>query len=235
MMVYLDRGHRLQIMQLTSEPIFIWLSQYAYQPWVIYPAVCTLFLMCSFGFPLPEEVVIISVGILAYMAGHPEQFPPPEPGLKGIGVTDAAIVTFLGVLISDLVVFLLGRKYGPKLMKFPLIKKLITPEAMKKIEHWTSKYGMWASGVFRFLPGVRFPGFWTCGMAGLPLWKFILVDGGAALLSVPTQVLLVSYYGESILVFIKKVKVIIFFIVLFIILLVGIRKFMHFRRVRVKG
>jgi membrane protein DedA with SNARE-associated domain len=148
---------------------------------------------------------------------------------------DAAIVTFLGVLLSDLVVFLLGRKYGPKLMRFPFIKKLITPESMERIERWTAKYGMWASGVFRFLPGARFPGFWTCGMAGLPVWKFILVDGGAALLSVPTQVLLVSYYGESILVFIKKVKVIILFIILFILLLVGIQKFLHFRKARING
>jgi membrane protein DedA with SNARE-associated domain len=219
-------------MQFTNEPIFIWLSQYAYQPWIIYPVVCTLFLMCSFGFPLPEEVIIISVGVLAYMAGHPDQFPPPEPGLTGIGVYDAAIVTFLGVILSDMVVFFLGRKYGPKLMRFKLIKNLITPAAMEKIERWTAKYGMWASGVFRFTPGLRFPGFWTCGMAGLPPWKFIIVDGGAALLSVPTQVMLVSYYGESILGFLKQLKVMVAVIILLILLLVGIRKFMHLRRIK---
>lgn len=222
-------------MQFTSEPIFIWLSQYAYQPWVIYPAVCMLFLMCSFGLPLPEEVVILSVGVLAYMAKHPDQFPPPISGLQGIGVIDASIVTFLGVLLGDIVVFVLGKKYGPKLMKFPLIRKLITPAAMEKIGHWTKKYGMWAAGVFRFLPGLRFPGFWTCGMGGLPAWKFILVDGGAALISVPTQVVLVYYYGEEILGFLKQVKVMVFSVVIFIGLLVAIQKFLHIRRAKAKG
>jgi membrane protein DedA with SNARE-associated domain len=186
--------------------------------------------MCSFGFPLPEEVIIISVGLLAYMARHPDQFPPPADGHTSISVLDAAIVTFLGVLIGDLIVFLLGRKYGPKLMRFPLIKNLITPAAMEKIEGWTAKYGIWAAGVFRFTPGLRFPGFWTCGMGGLPLWKFILVDGGAALLSVPTQVILVYYYGERILDFIAQIKVVLVVVGLFVLLVFGLRKFMHMRR-----
>jgi membrane protein DedA with SNARE-associated domain len=105
---------------------------------------------------------------------------------------------------------------------------------MKKIERWTAKYGIWASGVFRFTPGLRFPGFWTCGMGGLPLWKFALVDGAAALLSVPTQVILVYYYGERILDFIKQIKVIVLIVLILILLLVGIRKFMHLRREKAK-
>ncbi len=220
-------------MNIIHEPIFIWLSQYAYQPWVIYPAITLLFLLCSFGLPLPEEVVIISVGILAYMAQHPTQFPPP-PGvdhqIARIDIIEAAVITFLGVYLSDVLVYALGKKYGRRLMDFPLTKRLITPTAIEKIEKWIKKYGVLAAGFFRFTPGLRFPGFWTCGMGGLPLWKFLLVDGIAALISVPTQVILVANYGETILDFIKQVKVILFSLIIFGVFIYFLRRFMQSKK-----
>ena len=36
-------------------------------------------------------------------------------------------------------------------------------------------------------------------MMGVSAWRFLLVDGTAALLSVPTQVVLVSIYGKEII------------------------------------
>ena len=49
---------------------------------------------------------------------------------------------------------------------------------------------------------------------GVPLWKFVLIDGAAALISVPTQVLLVAYYGEVILSKIKEFKIAVGIIIL---------------------
>ena len=43
---------------------------------------------------------------------------------------------------------------------------------------------------------------------GISLWKFALVDGLAALVSVPTQVYLVATYGEVILAKIKEFKLV---------------------------
>jgi membrane protein DedA with SNARE-associated domain len=45
-------------------------------------------------------------------------------------------------------------------------------------------------------------------MMGIPFWKFTAIDGTAALLTVPTQVLLVSYYGGWMLEHFKVVKVV---------------------------
>ena len=39
----------------------------------------------------------------------------------------------------------------------------------------------------------------SCGLLGIPVWKFVLIDGLAALISVPTQVYFVATYGEVIL------------------------------------
>jgi membrane protein DedA with SNARE-associated domain len=186
----------------------------------------------AFGFPLPEEVTILSVGFLAYMAAHPELYPPPFLGASGINVYEAAVVCFLAVIFSDLVVYVLGRKYGPKLMKWKFIQRLITPEALKRIETWTTRYGIWAAAVFRFTPGLRFPGFWACGMGGLSPWRFLLADGGAALISVPTQVILVATFGEEIFGFLKQMKVVIFSVVAFVAFLYFVRRFLHMRKQR---
>lgn len=220
-------------MKLTDEKIFHWLFQYAYEPGIVYTLVSFIMLASAFGFPLPEEVTIISVGVLAFMAAHPADYPPPYPGAKGIPIYEAAFVCFLAVIMSDVIVYFLGRKYGPRLMKRKFIQRLITPGALEKIQGWTSRYGIWAAAVFRFTPGLRFPGFWTCGMAGLSPWKFLVADGGAALLSVPTQVILVAIYGEEILDFLKQMKVIVFSVLGFILLLVLLRRFFSYRKNKV--
>lgn len=217
-------------MNIANETVFKWLVGYAYEPGIVYTIVTLIMMASAFGFPLPEEVTILSVGILAYMASNPDAFPPPYAGARGIDVYEAAIVCFVAVIASDFVVYFLGKKYGPKLMKWKLIQRLITPNALSKIEKWTSKYGIWAAAAFRFTPGLRFPGFWTCGMAGLSPWKFFLADGGAALLSVPTQVILVATYGESIFGFLKQMKVVVFSLIGFFVLIYFLRRFFLGRR-----
>jgi len=43
----------------------------------------------------------------------------------------------------------------------------------------------------------------------VPIWKFLLIDGGAAFISVPTQVILVATYGEVIVSELKRFKLIV--------------------------
>ena len=219
-------------MDITNEIVFKWLVPYAYEPGIIYTIVSLIMIACAFGLPLPEEVTILSVGVLAYMASQPNDFPPPYPGARGIEVYEAAIVCLVAVVLSDMLVYFLGRKFGPQLKKWRITQRLLTPEALLKIEAWTVRYGMWAAAAFRFTPGLRFPGFWACGMAGLSPWRFLVADGGAALISVPTQIILVATYGESIFGYLKQMKVIIFSLIAFVLLFYFIRKFLMMRRKR---
>jgi membrane protein DedA with SNARE-associated domain len=85
-------------------------------------------------------------------------------------------------------------------------QKLINPKAYKKVKFWTQKYGSAAAGIFRFLPGLRFPGHMACGALGIPAWKFILIDGFLVLLTIPTQVYFIAHYGEEILIFMNRFK-----------------------------
>jgi len=188
--------------------IFHFLSQFAYQPLLVYGLVTLMLFASSFGLPIPEEVTILSVGFLAYAGSHPDQFPPPH-GANGepINVHTAAWVCFLGVLASDLLVYWLGRRYGNRMLETKFIKRILSDAVLLRTRNFAEKFGSLAAGVFRFTPALRFPGHFSCGMFGVPPWKFLTVDGLAALFSVPTQVYLIYYFGDQILTYLERFKI----------------------------
>jgi len=217
----------------SEDTIFQFLFQYAYSPIGVYLFVIVFMLLSGFGFPLPEEVVLLSCGIIAFMAHNPHIYPPPidSSGVaaQGVDMYVLAGVCFFAVILSDTVVYLLGKYHGTKIFRLLakiryfflsnskkqetsveiLFEKSIQSPVFIKINNLFEKYGALAVGVFRFTPGIRFPGHISCGMMGVPLWKFWLVDVLVALISVPTQVILVATFGEAIISSFKEFKLII--------------------------
>lgn len=186
------------------------LSQYAYSPWLVYGAICGFMLLSAFGLPIPEEVVLVSAGFVGYMSLNPATFPPPYPGAQSVNVYILSAVAFFAVMGADYLIYHLGRHFGPKLFKMRFFSRMVSDDALTKIQRWTKRYGYWAVFIFRFTPGVRFPGHLMCGAMGLSPWRFIGVDALAAGISVPTQVLLVSFYGEYILQYLSRFKIALF-------------------------
>lgn len=217
---------------INEHEIFIWLSQYAYQPGMVYMGVFIMMFASSVGLPLPEEITLISVGLIAYMGAHPELFPPPYYGAPVVDIYEAALVCFIAVLFSDILIFTLGRIFGRKILQMSFFKRLIKPDHMVKIEAWTKKFGVYAAAIFRFTPGVRFPGHIACGMLNFPIWKFILVDAFVAGISVPTQVIIVAKYGESILKTIKEFKIILFAVLVLAALIFYIWRYFKNRQIK---
>ncbi len=194
-------------------------ASYAYQPLLVYSFIILFMTASSFGLPIPEEMTLVSAGLVAYMARHPLDFPPPTPDAQGVNLTFLAILCFFTVLGSDLLVYFIGKFFGKKLMKTKFFNSKTGQKNFAKIDKAYKKYGYFAPGLFRFTPGVRFPGHMSCGLMGMPLRQFILVDGLAALVSVPTQVILVAFYGEIILSKFKEFKIIIFGIIASLVIL----------------
>lgn len=196
-------------MEFYDSWVFHLLSDYAYQPWTVYAVMVSMMFLSSVGLPIPEEVTLISVGIIAFMGANPDKFPPPYAGAPVVEVHTAAWVAFAAVFLSDSVIYFLGRFYGSKLITHPRTRRFFPESAMMKIKEWTQKYGVYAVGIFRFTPGIRFPGHLASGILCYPYWKFALVDIIAAGLSVPTQIYLLAHYGEPILVKIQEFKLIV--------------------------
>lgn len=203
-------------------------SEYAYQPTLVYTFIIVLMTASSFGLPIPEEMTLVSAGIVAYMAKNPDLFPPPYPGAEGVNLTFLTALCFFAVLGSDLLIYTLGRVFGQKLISTKFFHRTVGEKNFAKINKLFQKYGHWACGIFRFIPGVRFPGHMSCGLMGVPLWKFVLVDGLAALVSVPTQVLLVAIYGEIVLAKIKEFKLILLAIILALVSIWLLKRLYHF-------
>jgi len=199
-------------------------ANYAYEPTLVYTFIIAFMTASSFGLPIPEEMTLVSAGLVAYMANNPAKYPPPTPDAEGVNMTILCIVCFIAVIGSDLLIYSLGRLSGDRLKRTKIFKKLLPDEKFAKIDKPFQKYGYWASGIFRFTPGVRFPGHLSCGIMKVSVWKFLAVDGTAALLSVPTQVLLVAAYGEIILEKIAEFKVILGSVILCIIIFFLIKK-----------
>lgn len=187
--------------------VVAFLTAYAYEPVKVYGFIVLFMTASSFGLPIPEELTLVSAGIVAYMAGHPAKYPPPYPGAEGVNLIVLSIVCFVAVLGSDVLIYFLGKTFGRRIVQSKFFNKRISQERFNKINNVFNKYSHWACGLFRFTPGIRFPGHLSCGLMGVPLWKFILIDGAAALISVPTQVLLVAYYGEVIVSKFKEFKI----------------------------
>jgi membrane protein DedA with SNARE-associated domain len=197
-------------LSIFQEPIFQWLSQYAYQPELVYAALVGMMFMSAIGLPLPEEVTLVSIGVLAFMGANPQHFPPPFEGAPVVNVHTAAIVAVFAVFGSDFLIYMVGKIWGRRVLNTAFMKRIISPEMMNRVEAWTKKYGAYACGIFRFTPGIRFPGHLACGMMHFPIWKFALIDGIAVMVSVPTQIYLLAIYGEPIIKRLHQFKMVLF-------------------------
>ncbi len=177
----------------------------AYMPWAVYGAICGFMILSAFGLPLPEEVILVSAGFIGHMALFPAT-PHPE-GAQVVNVHVLAAVAFCSVMGSDYLIYFLGKRFGPKLFETKWFGRMVSVDRLTKVRGWMQKYGYWPVIVFRFTPGVRFPGHLMCGAMGLSPWKFLAVDALAAGISVPTQIYFVSYYGKEILHYFKTAKI----------------------------
>lgn len=199
------------------------LTEASNRPWLVYTIVFVAMYASSFGLPVPEEVTLLTIGFIAHMSRNPQLYPGTLYAGEGIRISSAAIICLIAVISSDILVYSLGRYCGPSILKIRYVAKILTEERMRKVRTWTSNYGAWAAGAFRFMPGIRFPGHLACGLLHVPFRKFIAIDGIAAAISVPTQVLLVGYYGREIIHVIKTYQP-------WIIAALAIGVLIHFRK-----
>lgn len=182
-------------------------AQYAHSPAISYSLFMLIMFLSSFGLPIPEEVAILALGLIVYMGHHPDLFPPAAGvALQPLNLYTAMAFSMFAVMFSDSTVYFLGKKFGDSPILHKLFRKFLGEKSLEKCRNMVHKYRYFVPAVFRFTPGLRFPGHLTCGMMGIKPITFLLSDGIVALLSVPTQVYLFATYGEEILAVIKKIK-----------------------------
>ena len=155
-----------------------------------YIAVFCVLIACGLGIPIPEDIAIVAGGVICGLSvGTP----------YAVNVNYMVIVALLGVLMGDGIIFSLGRYLGPRVTRLPGLKHIITPENYAKIQEKAHKHGDKILFVARFLPGLRAPIFIISGISHrVSLLKFVIMDGGAALISVPALVYLGYFFANDI-------------------------------------
>ncbi len=156
------------------------LSFYGPTPYLV---VLAILLACGFGLPLPEDITLFAAGLLTYY------------GVTKIGPMIA--ICLLGVLLGDTIVFWLGYHYGRKLTKRWFFHKILPDERLNYVSKQLNTKGTRLIFAARFMPGLRSPFFFSAGALHVPFRVFLFYDGLAALISVPTIIGAVYYFGDE--------------------------------------
>jgi len=77
-----------------------------------YLAVFVMLLICGFGVPVPEDVTLVTGGVIA--------------GLGHADVNTMFAVGMAGVMVGDGLMFTLGRLYGERISKLPGFPKMLS-------------------------------------------------------------------------------------------------------------
>ncbi len=136
-----------------------------------YQGVFFALLAAGFGFPIPEELPVLTAGI---MVGH------EGTTLRWYYML---LVVMAGVVIGDGVLYGAGRIWGRRLLNLGFIRRNFVPvEKQEKIEKNFAERGIWVLLGARLLPGIRAPVFIMAGVLRVPLGRFLLAD---ALYAIP--------------------------------------------------
>jgi membrane protein DedA with SNARE-associated domain len=152
--------------------------------------------LCGFGLPLPEDIILVAGGVLAWRAS-----PLDAATLQGMlhdeGLISMVAVGLAGIVGGDFIIFWAGRRFGHRVADFRPLRRVVTPEKLERVEKLMRRRGNVVVVLARYLPGIRAPTYFTAGHARMPVWKFLLMDGAAALISAPLWVCIGFYFGSD--------------------------------------
>jgi membrane protein DedA with SNARE-associated domain len=136
-----------------------------------YVGIFVVLLLGSLGVPIPEEMPIIAAAVLSH---------------QGIVRWWLVLpVCLLGVLSGDMVLYWVGRHWGAEVLKWRLVRLILSSAREQWLKAAYRRHALKTVVTARHVIGLRAAAFLTAGSAGVPFWKFVVADAGAALFGVP--------------------------------------------------
>jgi len=200
-----------------SDLFINFISTFSDLDWLILFLPFLILIFCGLGLPVPEDIVLIFLGFLVY---------------SGYGnIFFAVFLGYFGIIIGDSIIFIAGKRYGIKILKFRLFSRVITKGRLKKAKQFIVNHGKKTIFMARFLPGLRTPIFFTCGTLKMKFMIFFIIDSLAAILSAPVFTLLGYFFGDKIDVVISHLKridrIVLLSLALIIILVYLLKRFFN--------
>lgn len=134
---------------------------------------------------ISEDLTCIGAGLLA------------ARGL--IGFWPATLACLIGIFIGDVGLYLAGRFIGKKAVRKAPIKWFVSEGDLDKSAEWFKRRGPMIIIASRFLPGSRFPTYFSAGIIGAGFWMFISYFLLAAVVWTPMLVGISQLLGNELL------------------------------------
>jgi membrane protein DedA with SNARE-associated domain len=106
-------------------------------------------------------------------------------------------ICILGVVISDGLLYGVGRFWGPKLLETRWLKRMLADHRRAQIEENFQRYGVLVLLFARFLPAIRSPIFIMAGVTRVSFTRFLLADGIYAIPGVTLLFTLAFWFGDT--------------------------------------
>jgi len=150
------------------------------------PYVGILAALClgSLGAPIPEEIPVVTAGVLAR---------------QGVVRWWLALpLCIAGVLSGDIALYWVGRHWGERVLELRLARYVLDPARREKLTAAYRKNGLIIAFAARHVMGLRAAAFLTAGIARIPFWKFLAVDGAAIGYGVPLNFTLAYLFADRV-------------------------------------
>jgi membrane protein DedA with SNARE-associated domain len=148
-----------------------------------YVGVFTVLFLGGLGAPIPEEIPVLAAGALAH-EGYMRWW-------------IALPVCLLGVLAGDSVLYWVGHHWGERILDWSIVRRILTPAREQMLLGAYRRHAVKTIFTARHVMGLRAAAFLTAGIARVPFWKFIAVDGAAAFIGVPMGFALAYYFTDQ--------------------------------------
>lgn len=136
-----------------------------------YGLIFTLLVVAGLGLPVPEDVVLLASGALIHRGT--------------IALVPGGAVVAVGVILGDLVIFLMARHLGVHALEKPLIRKLLPERRRQRLERLFERWGGAIVFAARHVAGIRAPVFALAGMHNYNIVLFVLWDMAGLCISAP--------------------------------------------------
>jgi membrane protein DedA with SNARE-associated domain len=148
-----------------------------------YVGVFLALLLASLGVPIPEEMPIIAAAVLAH---------------EGLARWWLALpVCLIGVLSGDVILYWAGRVWGERIVGWGPVRLVLSPAREEQLKAAYHRHAVKTIVTARHVVGLRAAAFLTAGIAHVPFVRFLAIDAGAALVSVPIMFGLAYFFTDQ--------------------------------------
>jgi membrane protein DedA with SNARE-associated domain len=148
-----------------------------------YAGIFVALFLGALGVPLPEEVPILTSGVLAH---------------EGVVRWWLALpVCLAGVLSGDAVLYWVGHHWRERVLGWRVVQHVLSPAREALLKEAYHRHGVKIVFTARHVMGLRAAAFLTAGIVEVPFGRFLAADAIAATLGVPTSFGLAFFFTDQ--------------------------------------